>query len=227
MKYHFITFATKNYIDYAQNLCKSAIKIGKFDTARIFTYSDIDLEFLEKNKQILSLKRGAGYWLWKPYVINKRLSNIGDDDVLCYCDSKYLFRSDIREIEKEYLLEKNLGITQNKPDQGGSYKDKTFSKEDAFNLMNITDNYKSLFKETPQAWAGFILIRKTDFTVFFIKKWLDYCKNPLIITDSKSITGPEDPNFIENRHDQTVLSLLAKKWGINFHTMKEKYLINA
>jgi len=227
MKYHFITFATKSYINYAQNLCKSAIGIGKFDTATIFTYNDIDNDFLEKNKSILSLKRGAGYWLWKSYFINKKLEDVDEGDVVCYCDSKYLIKTDVRNIEKEYILDKNIGITLNKPDQAAFYKEKFYSKEDAFNLMGIKNEYKLQFKESPQAWAGFIIIRKANFSSFFIKKWLQFSQNPLIITDSKSVTGKEDAFFIENRHDQTVLSLLAKKWGIRFYVMKQIYLINA
>lgn len=227
MKYHFITFATNSYINYAQNLCKSAIDIGKFDTARIFTYNDIDKEFFEKNKQILLLKRGAGYWLWKSYIINKKLDTVDDGDVVCYCDSKYLIKSDVRDIEKEYILDKNIGITQNKPDQTVFYAEKLYSKEDAFNLMGIKNEYKLKFKESPQAWAGFIIIKKANLSSTFIKRWLFYSQNPLIITDSRSITGREDPSFIENRHDQTVLSLLAKKWGLPFHTMRKQILSSA
>lgn len=226
MKYHFITFATKNYMNYAKNLYKSAIEIGKFDTAQIFTFGHIDKSFLEKNKSILSLKRGAGYWLWKSYIINKKLETVDEGDVVCYCDSKYLIKTDVRNIEKEYILDKNIGITQNKPNQTGIYKEKYYSKEDAFNLMGIKNEYKLQFKESSQAWAGFIIIRKSELSSLFIKRWLYFSQNPLIITDSKSITGREDPAFIENRHDQTVLSLLSKKWGIQFHTMRQIYLIN-
>jgi len=31
--------------------------------------NDIDNEFKKKNIEILSQKRGNGYWLWKPYFI--------------------------------------------------------------------------------------------------------------------------------------------------------------
>ena len=223
MKYHFITFATTSYVNYAQNLCKSAMEIGIFDTARIFTYKDIDKDFLEKNKDIILLKRGAGYWLWKSYIINKKLETVNDGDIVCYCDSKYLFKTNIRNIEKAYISDKNIGITQNKPTDG-VYKEKLYSKIDAFNLMGITNEYRLSFKESPQAWAGFIIIRKAPLSCLFIKRWLYFSQNPLIITDLKSVTGREDPSFIENRHDQTVLSLLAKKWGLPFHTMREQFV---
>ena len=60
----------------------------------------------------------------------------------------------------------------------------------------------------------------------FIGEWLTYCKDPRIITDDKSIFGPEDKEFKENRHDQTVLSLLSKKWEIPRQKLEDGYILN-
>jgi hypothetical protein len=71
MKYHYITFATEDHMYLANDIIKNALKIGKFDTVQIYTLSDLDFVFLNKNKQILDQPKGAGYWIWKPYVIQK------------------------------------------------------------------------------------------------------------------------------------------------------------
>ena len=34
-----------------------------------YSASDIEPSFIEKNKSIMSKKRGFGLWLWKPYFI--------------------------------------------------------------------------------------------------------------------------------------------------------------
>jgi hypothetical protein len=34
---------------------------------------EIDNDFKTKYNNILSLNRGGGYWLWKPYIINETL----------------------------------------------------------------------------------------------------------------------------------------------------------
>jgi hypothetical protein len=78
MKYHFITFATENYLDDARELCDSALNIGGFDSAKIYNNSDVDPIFSNKNKHILTLPRGAGYWLWKPFIIQKHLLEMED-----------------------------------------------------------------------------------------------------------------------------------------------------
>ena len=48
---------------------KSAIEIGKVDENYGYGPDDIDKKFKEKYKDILTKKRGNGYWLWKPYFI--------------------------------------------------------------------------------------------------------------------------------------------------------------
>jgi hypothetical protein len=48
---------------------------------------DIDHCFKQKNKHILQ-QRQHGYWIWKPYIILKKLLEIDENDILCYNDSK-------------------------------------------------------------------------------------------------------------------------------------------
>ena len=110
MKYHFITFATEDHMSFAQKNVESALSVGKFDTATIYTMNDLDDHFKEKNQYILNNKRGSGYWLWKPYIIFKKLLEIDENDILCYNDSKYIWLKDIREYEKlkEDILQKKL-----------------------------------------------------------------------------------------------------------------------
>ena len=79
---------------------------------------------------------------------------------------------------------------------------------------------------TNQAWSGFILLRKSFNACAFIGEWLTYNQDDRIVTDSASNFRPNDPMFTENRHDQTILSLLAKKWGIEMHVIDRMYMID-
>ena len=49
---------------------------------------DIDPEFYAKNKFILNQPRGAGYWLWKHYIIKDALSRVNDGDIDGFLQSK-------------------------------------------------------------------------------------------------------------------------------------------
>lgn len=54
---------------------------------------------------------------------------------------------------------------------------------------------------------------KTLYTIHLVNEWLSLAMNPQLINDAPSIM-PEDPAFIDHRHDQAIWSLLIKKWGI-------------
>lgn len=226
VKYHFITFATDDHMSFAQNNVKSALDIGGFDTATIYTLNDIDNYFKEKNSYILNQPRGSGYWLWKPYFIMKKILEVDEGDIVCYNDSRYQWLKNIKELENQVLINKNIGVFVNKPN-GDTHYEKKWTKLDALTLMWIPQgDFRNYVKKSHQAWAGLVLIRKSFNPVLFVGEWLTYSKDPRIITDNKSLFGPEDKEFTENRHDQTVLSLLLKKWGIPTHHLENGYLLN-
>jgi len=200
--YHFITFADESCKSFAENIKVTADSIGGFDTSKIYTPDDLSIDFKIKNENILKHQKGFGYYVWKPYVVLKHLHTINDNDILCYCDSKYLFTNNIRNISFDEIF-----LTHNKPNEG-TYYEKQFTKGAIF---DFTDSYD--LKDTLQVWAGFILIKKTKNTIDFISKWLELSENENLITDSQSFNLPE---FIENRWDQSLLSILAKKQGIKF-----------
>jgi hypothetical protein len=225
VKYHFITFATNNYLNDAKELCESALNKGGFDTVKIYNLDDLDSIFLNKNKHILEQPRGAGYWLWKPYVIQKHLYEIDDGDILCYCDSLYLFLKDIRTTSDIWLASKNISAPYNKPNETSWYE-KNFTKFDSLVLMNVPRNLHDVYRANYQVWAGFFLTRKCLNSQRFVGEWVTYAQDSRIITDVKSIFGPEDKEFIDNRHDQTVLSILLKKWGIPMDEIDKYFLFN-
>ena len=56
-------------------------------------------EFYEKFKEYLSVPRGGGLWLWKPYIIRDAMSRINSVDIDLYCDLGACF---IRNIKKSF-----------------------------------------------------------------------------------------------------------------------------
>jgi len=225
VKYHFITFATPDHMSFAEANVKSALEVGGFDTAKIYTMNDIDDHFKIKNAHFFKQPRGLGYWLWKPYIIFKKLVEIDDGDILCYNDSKYLWLTNIRTMENDILNSKNIGVYKNRPN-GGTHVEKQWTKMDAFALMDIPHNNRTMYLNTDQVWAGFVLLRKSFNPIRFIGEWLTYTQDYRITSDSTNIFLKNDASFVDNRHDQTILSLLCKKWGIPMNILDKNYMID-
>ena len=222
VKYHFITFATPDHMVFAEVNVKSALEIGGFDTAKIYTMSDIDEYYKFKNSHFFKHKRLGGYAVWKPYIILKRLLEIDEGDILCYNDSKYIWLKNVRVFENDILTGKNIGVYENKPNSG-THIEKQWTKNDAYILMNASNDK---FKNSNQVWSGFILLRKSFNPIRFIGEWLTYNQDFRIASDTNNLFGKNDPFFIENRHDQTILSLLCKKWSIPMHRLDKNYMID-
>jgi hypothetical protein len=188
----------------------------------IFNKSDISQEFKEANKQILNLPRGGGYWLWKPYIINETLKKIKEDDLLFYLDSKYFFIEDFTELYREPISKKDIILWKNKPNEP-IYFMKNWCKRSVIEKYGMQE--KVFQKNALDCWAGCIFIKKSDFSVNFMKEWLDMCCVYEDITDyPSSIQNTID--FRDHRHDQSLLSILIHKYNIEMETFEKKYLQN-
>lgn len=209
MKKHHINYANNGYLK-AQEFCSQTAKEVGFDSIDSYKFSDIDSDFYNKNKQILDQPRGAGYWLWKSYFLNKKLNEINNGDILVYSDSGSYYKSSVQPLidlikkeESGVLSFELLGLLE-----------KQYTKRDAFKLMNLDIPE---YVDSSQREATYIWIIKNEFTTNLISEYLKYAQDPQIITDDKS----EDnyPEFIDHRHDQSIWSLLCKKYKIPGHRL--------
>lgn len=209
MKKYLVNYSNNSHFNSQKENTKSSLNIGGFDDVFSYNIQNIDDEFKLKNEKILSQSRGAGYWMWKPYIIKKALESINDNDILMYSDSGISFIKNIKEIidimddtENKLLLFELEDIHPNK----------RWTKRDCFVLMDLD---KEPYLSYNQLLASYILMRKNDFVINFINEWLEYAKDYRNITDSPNECGlPNYNEFIDHRHDQSILSLLGRKYGI-------------
>lgn len=201
-----ITYGNEKYKRAKKFNCKMAKKNG---ADRVIAYGpeDISDEFKKKNEQIWEQTRGGGYWIWKPYIINETLKKMTPDDYLIYTDAGAIFIKSVHHLidvlEKENTDLMVFSLT---------HPEKKYTKRDAFILLDC-DEVK--YVETPQILATYIVLKKTDTTVKIIQEYLRYVQDARIVTDIPNQMGKENyPEFVENRHDQSCLSLLCKKYGI-------------
>jgi hypothetical protein len=219
---YFLVYNDGNHIYYLNKLLQSVKQYGPEFEIVIFNKTDIDNEFLKKNERILSLQKGGGYWLWKPYIIYNFLLKMNENDVVFYLDSKYYFIETFKNLYDDHMIKNDMLVFKNKPNEQ-YYLMKNWCKMDVIQKYNI---YNEVFNENVNdCWAGAILIKKTPNTINYIKQWLDMASIYEDITDSPSILKNDDA-FIEHRHDQSLLNIVLIKNNIKTIFLEKKFLQN-
>jgi hypothetical protein len=207
MKKYLVSFSTGHFKRSQERLVNSALKNG-IDETKIYNYKKIkSTPFYRENKYILDQKRGAGYWLWKPYIILEVMKDMEDGDFIIYSDSGIEIIRDINILtkicaEQEGILLFNVH----------GKKNKEWTKKDCFILMGCDSEE---YYNDEQIMAGFQAYIKNEKSNAFLNELLLFSRNPHILDDSSSILGQNSPDFNEHRHDQSVLSILAAKHKIN------------
>jgi len=171
-----------------------------------YSPDDIDADFKKKHQHIFNQTRGGGYWIWKPYIILKTLEKLNDGDYLFYCDSGAVFLKSPKSLIKEFekLQQPILGFEI-------PLIEKQWSKKDT---VIILDANKYHFLESQQICAGYIFIKKNERAIKFFNEFLKYATDERVVTDIPNQLGsPNDPSFISHRNDQSLFSLLFKKYG--------------
>lgn len=209
---YFMAFGNQKYYRSLERIKYETESSNVFD--QIVIYKDTDLpdypDFWEKHSQfILSNSRGYGYWIWKPYLVLKTLEKMEENDILVYADAGCTFNHDgIPRLHEYFDMVRNsdYGILS----FNLSHLQKTFTKMDLFDFLEMNDE---TYKQFTILMATIFIIKKCPHSVELVKKWYDVMSNHYhLIDDSPSIL-PNDVDYVEHRHDQSVFSLLLYKYG--------------
>lgn len=161
--------------------------------------SELPAAFLARHRHILEQRRGAGYWLWKPYLIRECLRRADEGDVVLYLDSSVLVRRPLQPL-LEQAAQSHLLLLEN------VHANATHVKRDCF-VLTGTD-VPACHRAT-HLDASFLAVRNTDANRRFVNAWLEYCADDRILTDKPNECGqPDLAGFLAHRHDQAVLSVL-------------------
>ena len=211
MKIHLITYGNDKYAKQREFLKETAIASSFFNVIDVYTPNDIADDFKEKYKYIWNSRRGGGYWIWKPLIVRRALEALPKDDVLIFCDAGCMINRKGKKRFDEYIDQLMSSAT-------GSiafevhHKEYEYTKREIFNYYGTTDDIKN----AGQTISGIMLFRKGEHATMLMDKWyqavLDY---PMLLTDYYD-PAIQDPRFVENRHDQSLISILRRKYGSEF-----------
>ena len=203
----FITFSDSKYKKTRERITEQAKNLKCFDDIYSFGEEDLDSNFLEKHRNFIeSNNRGYGYWIWKPQVIKQVLEKVQQNSIIVYADVGCTFDdkkiNDLQNYIRELDDENGILAFQWDGDSESSW-----SKMDCINKIYPKGS------ESPQIIATCIFIKKNKFSYKFICEWLNYCEQYHLLDDSESVAKNAE-NFKEHRHDQSIFSLLCKKYNI-------------
>ena len=219
-------FGSSDLSTSAKRLQKQAENTNYYDDIRIFNPTNFDQKMQKMFEEIISKRknRGYGYWFWKPLFLKKILNEIKNEDIIHYVDiGCHLQNKNNRFYEYlDFLIDKDNWIL---PFQYFSNTE-SFSKEilyperqeykyskadllDYFNFLNKRD-----ITHSPQFWAGSFFISNQKESENFLNEWINVFENKIELIDDSKSRIDNFHGFIENRHDQSVFSLLCKKYGI-------------
>jgi hypothetical protein len=212
MKTHFITFGAggQNYYDAVDRLQKQAKQIDLFDDITTYTEKDLqtDTEFWTKHGEFIeSNQKGYGYWLWKSYLCKKLLATINDGDIIVYADAGCTMnlQGKLRLLEYiEMCKTHESGIVSFQL----THQEQFWTKNDICQHLGASQTELS----SGQLVGGIFILRKCKAVVDLVDKWYETGSNYNLIDDSPSVT-PNIPEFRENRHDQSIWSILRKQHG--------------
>ena len=201
----FVTAANNLYREVCDyNVC-CAKKYGKFD--KILNYdidSMMDQNYREQHSAILKVKRGAGLWLWKVYFIEKALrEECCEGDILFYADAASFFFRSVRPV-----LSQMAGdiFAVNVP-----FVEEEFTKRETFEIMGLTD---VKYTKTRQFHASFMAFKRSEQTISFVREWKQLCEDIRLLSQDVCF-GNQIDNFIAHRNDQSIFSLLCKKYNVH------------
>lgn len=180
-------------------LVQSAADKG-FDEIYQFKRSTIDKSFWEQNENILKQPSGAGFWIWKPYLILRTMQRLPEDSVIVYADGAVVFTKPIGELLK---LLQNSDIIFG---EDGRILSEQLKKE-AYGAFEVALSPQILGSKVPQ--ADFIIVKNTVGAKQLIQKWLQLCTKEEILTDTPFDPKNQSPNFGWHSADQAILGVLT------------------
>lgn len=204
---HLITYGDDNFKNSKKRLEKEALNTGWFDSVTVYGPEILDDDFKEKFKHILNQPRIAGYGIWRPYIIKKKLNEINHDDILIYLDAGCSINHKGKNRFYEYVDMLNKSNEDIISFKMSHLPEKHYTTKEIFNYFNVDIN--SDIANSGQILDGILIMKKNKNLIKKNQMWYDVIyKNALLFTDYYN--NLQEPYFIANRHEQSIFSIIRK-----------------
>jgi hypothetical protein len=218
MKIHFVTFASSDMLPTLKRIQREALRIDFFDSIQCLTQKDLDKNFAHVFGNKLQFgSRGFGYWCWKPQIIQQEMNRCRDGDVIVYCDAGCSISPGAAPVIREYVdatLAAADGMcvfdlappVDNMPADDFRFANDRWAKEDLFHYFKIGAGSK--VRQQAQTATGILFLRVGEPSRQIISRWLQVFLDDFSLADDSPSRLPNCKDFVENRHDQAIFSVL-------------------
>jgi len=223
-----LSFASNDLKRSIDRLRKQAIESKFYDEIQIVSVKDLDTEFRLKLKQLMSAgkKKGLGYFFWKPWLLKFFFDKINHGDVINYVDvgfhlvkknsKRFIEYLNLINEDDRWILPFQYHSNFNYMHKGILFPNRDERKYSKGDLLDYFGYYKdSAVTDSPQYMAGCFFIKKTEESFKFLNEWLDVFNKRFDLADDTPSKIKNLNGFLENRHDQSIFSLLCKKYNLS------------
>jgi hypothetical protein len=204
----------------AERLTGQVKQLGIFDTLIIVTERDLSnfapWLFEWYSTEELETIPGYGFYAWKAGIAKAAVSGYwGDTEVVCYLDAGC-------EVLPGRRSKRLFSRWITKAQEFGAVGFSSFVPEWKYTKSEIVDLFPNSEKalNTDQFQSGTWLLGGTTGQDIAIE-WEKLCRSSRTITDDKS--RAEIPGFVAPRHDQSVFSMVLKKYFIQPENLPTPY----
>jgi len=203
---HLISYADEKYANARVRIQDQAKQTGDFTSIRVFGPEHIPPD----HAPVKQTTRGGGYWLWKPYIIKTAFDALEEGEYLVYLDAG----CSVNKFGKQRFYE-YLALLDNDAEQRGvisfqlPYVEKTYTTQQIFDYFNASEEIKT----SGQLLATIIIFKKCAHAQKVVDAFYNAgLDRPEYFTDI--FNKEQDKSyFIDNRHDQSILSVISKQMG--------------
>lgn len=212
-KLWFISYGNEKFESAKKRIEQEAKDMGCFNGGiKMFGPNDLDVDFnTGAVADVLKQSRGGGFWVWKPYIVMEMLKQVGDNDIILYSDAGCTLQVKGVPRLKEYA--DMISPTSGKSVLAMRLRDQVAKK---WITGAIFDNFGISLDDTiansNQVLGGVNMFRKCPEAMAVVQRWLDVAKeHPDLFTDEHNEEAKKtNPEFIENRHDQSIFTLIVQ-----------------
>ena len=210
---HLCSFGTlPEYASLLDRLRTEATTSGYFASFTAYTQetlpaTDTEAAFIRENP------RGYGYWIWKVILLLDMLAKVPEGDIVVYADAGCGIRTTPFARERLNLWVRTaLTHSTHRVAFQLRHLARHWTKMDIFQEFNATD---PSITDSGQHMGGIQIYQNTPENRLFLQMYRKaLARRTYQLVDDTPSVAPNFPGFMENRHDQAILSVLYKKLGV-------------